>query len=349
MTATTMPAPTRATTGLFGRARWIHSAGVDTAMAFLWVPFAALGFALDGQQLPGAIRAVLLLSFIHQPVTAALVYGDRAQFGLARRIFTFSPIVFVVAVLAIRHVSFATLAVIAGLWNAEHTLMQRYGITRIYGRKVADDHGRVEKLMLFSWLALALLWTAADRATPGRVEEAGLRGHNREGIDVLTRFRTPALVLVPIVATASLVLIARWLRAERVHGGNPAKWLYLGSTAALFVTMFVNPIAGFMGYVGSHAVEYFVIVGRSVGPRYTPETVAAQPSPIGRIIGSPFGRVKFFVAYAVAMATLVLALDATHNLALHAAVIFTLGGMHVFYDGFIWKLRRPVVAQSLGI
>ena len=29
--------------------------------------------------------------------------------------------------------------------------------------------------------------------------------------------------------------------------------------------------------------------------------------------------------------------------------IFTLGGMHVFYDGFIWKLRRPVVAQSLGI
>jgi hypothetical protein len=28
-------------------------------------------------------------------------------------------------------------------------------------------------------------------------------------------------------------------------------------------------------------------------------------------------------------------------------VVLTVGGMHVFFDGFIWKLRRPVVAQSL--
>ena len=48
-------------------------------------------------------------------------------------------------------------------------------------------------------------------------------------------------------------------------------------------------------------------------------------------------------------ALLVWALAAISSLAVHAAVIFTLGGMHVFYDGFIWKLRRPVVAQSLGI
>jgi hypothetical protein len=344
-----MAAPTRTIVGSTSRARWIHSPAVDTAMAFLWVPFAAVGLLVHRQHLPGVITAVLLLSFIHQPITAALVYGDRTQFSLARRTFSFSPFVFIVAVLLLRHYSFATLAIIAGLWNAEHTLMQRYGITRIYGRKVADDHGRIEKLMLFSWLVLALVWTAADRATPRRVETAGLRGHNREGIDVLTRFRTPALVLVPIVAAASLVLIARWVQAERTHGGNPAKWLYIGSTAALFVTIFVNPIAGFMGYVGSHAVEYFVIVGRSIGPRYTPESVAAQPSPIGRVIASKFGRIKFFVAYAAAMGLLVWMLASVSSLAVHAAVIFTLGGMHVFYDGFIWKLRRPVVAQSLGI
>jgi hypothetical protein len=142
--------------------------------------------------------------------------------------------------------------------------------------------------------------------------------------------------------------MAHWIRAERAHAGNPAKWLYLGSTAALFVTMFINPIAGFMGYVGSHAVEYFVIVGRSVGPRYTRDDVTARPSPIGRVIASAFGRVKFFAAYAVAM-VLLLALIASTSIAVHAAIIFTLGGMHVFYDGFIWKLRRPVVAQSLGI
>ena len=46
---------------------------------------------------------------------------------------------------------------------------------------------------------------------------------------------------------------------------------------------------------------------------------------------------------------LIWTLASISSLAVHAAIIFTLGGMHVFYDGFIWKLRRPVVAQSLGI
>jgi hypothetical protein len=336
---------------LAGRARWIHGPVADTFVALLWVPFAIAGLAIhnDAHLLRAAIDAVLLLSFTHQPLTAALVYGDRSQFSLARRIFAFSPFVFIVAVLLLRHWSFSLLAVIAGLWNAEHTLMQRYGITRIYGRKAGDNHGSTEKLMLFSWLILALVWTAADKRTPARVETAGLGGHNRAGIDVLTRFRTPALALLPIIATAAVIFVARWIRAERAYGGNPAKWLYIGSTAALFVVMFFSPIAGFMGYVGAHAVEYFIIVGRSVGPRYTPAAVAANPSPIGRLIASRHGRVKFFALYAAAVAALVGGLSRTSNLAVHAAVIFTLGGMHVFYDGFIWKLRRPVVASSLGI
>jgi hypothetical protein len=29
--------------------------------------------------------------------------------------------------------------------------------------------------------------------------------------------------------------------------------------------------------------------------------------------------------------------------------LLTLGALHIFYDGFIWKLRRPRVAASLGI
>ena len=33
---------------------------------------------------------------------------------------------------------------------------------------------------------------------------------------------------------------------------------------------------------------------------------------------------------------------------MYAVVYLTLGGMHVFYDGFIWKLRRPEVASSVG-
>jgi putative oxidoreductase len=43
----------------------------------------------------------------------------------------------------------------------------------------------------------------------------------------------------------------RWLRDELRRGdaANPAKRFYVAATAALFVTILVNPIAGFLGYV----------------------------------------------------------------------------------------------------
>jgi hypothetical protein len=30
-------------------------------------------------------------------------------------------------------------------------------------------------------------------------------------------------------------------------------------------------------------------------------------------------------------------------------VFLTFGGLHGFYDGFIWKLRRPAVARGFSI
>ncbi len=34
---------------------------------------------------------------------------------------------------------------------------------------------------------------------------------------------------------------------------------------------------------------------------------------------------------------------------LYAWLVLFFGGLHVFYDGFVWKLRRPSTAASLGI
>ena len=124
--------------------RWIHGALTDSVLALCWVPFAIVALAFDGR--PDATKAlmsaVLLFSFTHQPLTLALVYGDRERFALRRRIFTWSPLVFAVAVLVTLEVSFVLLAIVGGLWNAVHTLLQRYGIVRIYGRKVGQSDGR---------------------------------------------------------------------------------------------------------------------------------------------------------------------------------------------------------------
>ena len=336
------------------RSSWIRGPWADLAVAWCWIPFAAFAHVLQGRDGNGVavlFGAVLLFSFTHQPLTLALVYGNRERFRIHRSVFSWSPLVFLMAALVGTRVSFALVAVVAGLWNAEHTLMQRFGVTRIYGRKGGDDHGTLERWMLLSWLALALVWGSADSRTPRLLERAGLGGVNGAGVDLLVRFSTPArLVLGPLTLAVS-VLAVRWVGAQRrswlAGTANPAKWAYVGATAVLFAVMLVDPIAGLIGYVGAHAAEYFVVVHGAL-PREDPTA-----GPLGRLVngeggGVRWGRCLFFAAYALGTAGLVLGLRQWATPLEGTTVLLTLGGLHVFYDGFIWKLRRPAVAAQVG-
>lgn len=332
------------------RAQWVHSPAFDLAVALLWVPFALGAHLLEGD--PGALNVlltgVLLLSFSHQPLTLAFVYGDPEQFRLRPRVFTWAPLVFAAAVVIGNHVSLVLVAVVAGLWNAEHTLMQRYGVTRIYGRKAGDDHGGLEKTMLLSWLGLTLVWAAADARTPSFLAKVNLGDTNARGVELLHELRPYARLALLPVAVLVIVAVFEWLRAERRRGTrvNPAKHAYVGSTGALFALMLVDPIAGLTGYVAAHALEYFTIVHRTLGRRYQ---AAPDGGLLGRTVRLPTGRAGFFVGYVGAVAALVLALQRVGSAAAYSAVLLTLGGMHVFYDGFIWKLRRPTVARAFDV
>jgi hypothetical protein len=325
------------------RSPWLHSPALDLAMTLCWTPFAAVAWWWqdDASRLAWLVSVTLLISFSHQPVTVALVYGDPRTFDLRRRVFTWSPFVIAAAVLVTRHVSFATLAVVAGVWNAEHTLMQRYGITRIYGRKAGQEEGRVERALLVSWLVLAAVWVAADRRTPDRIEQTGMQGRNRRGLDAVADLGPVARVLLPVVIVAVAVLTVCWLwtQVQRRHGASrPQRW-YLASTAALFAVILVNPIAGFLGYIGSHAVEYHFIVHQHLGPRYA--TVEADGgAAVGRAVRR-LGRGGFVAALVALSVGLVALLKRSGNDAVLSVVVLTLGGMHVLYDGFIWKRPSP--------
>ncbi len=334
-------------------ARWVHGPARDTVLAFVWIPFAVAAAALlGGPSINVFITAVFLLSFAHQPLTVALVYGDAEQFRLRRQIFTWSPGVFALAIYAAVHVNMLLLAVIGGLWNAEHTLMQRYGITRIYGRKSGNDDGRLEKAMLFSFLVFALVWVAADPATPAHLAAVDIGENNRLAVEFLAELRNGAVWFVGPTAALAAVLLVMWVIRERSFfrsgTANPAKWIYIGATVALFAMVFVNPIAALMGYVGAHAVEYFVIVHQSLGRRYG-DAQTGGVSPLARAVRARPGRLGFFTVYVAIVIGIVMALQVWGSPVLYAVVFFTLGGLHVFYDGFIWKLRRPAVAASLAI
>jgi hypothetical protein len=334
-----------------GRAGWIHSARVDVPLAFAWLPFAVLARAVsaDVDALATVLGATFLLSFLHQPLTLPLVYGDPAQLAAKRRLFIWSPVVLVVAIVAGLAVSLTAVAIIAGLWNAEHTLMQRYGLTRIYGRKAGQSDGGLEKAMLMSWLVLALVWVASDIRTPDRINALPLGQTNTNGLRVLADLRPWAeLLLLPTVAVVVGLLVS-WGRSERRRwrapdaSPNPAKLVYLGATAALFGWMLVDPVSGFVGYVGAHAIEYFAIVHRALGSRFADGSGGS----LGRTMRRPGGRRRFFGGYVVAFAALVAIESTITGPAVYTFTVLFLGGLHVLYDGFIWKLRRASVARGL--
>lgn len=330
--------------------RWIHRPATDLAVAFCWVPIVVVVRMVEPSRssLGVVVGAVFILSFLHQPLTLALVYGDNERYRQRRRTFAWSPLIFVVAVLLIMRHNLVLLAIIGGLWNTEHTLMQRYGLTRIYGRKGGDDHATTERALLFSLLGLALVWVAADSTTPGRLRQVSLGDNNRRGVEVLTSFADVARWLVVPVLVVALVIFGRWLWLEwrRGSSANRAKWVYMGATVALVLTMIVDPIAGLMGYVGAHAIEYFVIVHQSMGRRYNDATVA---SPLGRAVRARPGRLGFLAGYGLLVLGLAAALQWWAPALVFGLVYFTLGGLHIFYDGFIWKLRDNRVAASLAV
>ncbi|MEZ5247097.1 MAG: hypothetical protein R2707_18565 [Acidimicrobiales bacterium] len=333
------------------RTRWIRQPGWDALMAFAWVPFAAAALAWSGQtdRLEWLVAATLVFSVSHQPLTMPLVYADPHVRTSRPVIFGLSPFIVMSLVLIGLQLDPVVIAVVAGVWNAGHTLQQRYGITRIYGRKVGQGDGTVEHRLLWSMLVLALLVAAADSATPDRIASAGLGGRNQRGLDILTNAAPVARYLAPLMGVVVAVLVVQWLRQELAADQvNPAKWLYLGSTAGLIGLTMVSPLAGFVGYVGSHAAEYYLIVHNHLADRY-PDAVTDGGAPLGRAVRSRPGPLGLMAAYAVGIAVFIWAVRSFGSYQVYAAVFLTLGALHLFYDGLIWKLRRPEVARGFQI
>ena len=330
---------------------WIHDRRTDALITLLWVPF-SLAAVLAYSSTPAlavVVALTLLTSLVHQPLTLGLIYGDPAQFAVARRVFTVFPFVLLGSVIVARSFSLTLVAVIAGLWNAEHTLMQRYGISRIYARKAGETGPARERPMLISWLVFALAFAAADPRTTRLLDRVEFGATNEEGVRVLQTLRPWAVGAVIVAGIVVVWTTTVWWLGERQMGriGWSPKRRYLFATAVLFAVILVNPIVGLIGYVGSHALEYFVIVHGALGRRYRgPE--AQSGGVVGRVVRGPLRASGCVVVYVGVVGIALVSIQKLVDAEIANTVLLTVGGMHVFFDGFIWKLRRPVVAHSVA-
>lgn len=340
MQATTVGRPASAE-----RSLWLHGPVLDALLGWCFVPVAIVVHFAEPHlsTVQALVGVIFLISFAHQPLTLGLVYGDPVQRAAHRRLYTWAPLCAVALITLGLSVSLSLVAVMAGLWNAEHTLMQRYGVLRIYGRKAGDDNGRLEKPMFIVWLVTGLAYIGAFVDIDRLVLKLGLDDNNRRSLHFLDRVHPLAVTLFWIGAVASVVMAVRWWRAERALGqASPAKHLYALGTLGMVVLVMVDPIAGVAGYVAAHAIEYFAVVHRSLRTR-------RDDAPVAVVTRTPARRLGVYVAYFAFIAVVVVVTGSFWDGRYYAFAILSFGALHILYDGFVWKLRRPNVAASLGI
>ncbi|MCU1392415.1 MAG: hypothetical protein JWM34_843 [Ilumatobacteraceae bacterium] len=329
---------------------WVHGPLADVLLGWCWLPIALLMHAFESNitRTQALMGIIFLISFAHQPLTLGLVYADRAQREAHRRFYTWTPFVAIALIAIGLNVSLTVVALMAGLWNAEHTLMQRYGVLRIYGRKAGDDHGRLEKPMLITWLVTALLFLGAYVDLNAVAAKLGIGGTNKRSLDIL---HSVSHVLMPVFwigAVVSVVMAVRWVRAESGRPpsiGRRAKWIYAAGTLGLVVAVMIDPLAGIAGYVAAHAIEYFGIVHSSLRRRSS----SGDDSTIAKVTATPRRRVGLYVAYFAVIAALMIVTLSLGDGRTYGYAILFFGALHILYDGFVWKLRKPVLAASLGI
>ena len=322
------------------------SARADQLMLWSWVPFAVLGLLLrDPRAVLVGVSAVLAFSFSHQVLTLPLVYGDRDTFSSRRLLFSLAPVVLLVGIAVLRVEAFVALAVVAAGWNAFHTVRQRYGMVRIYGRKVGQDAPGVEQWLLFAGfftaVVLAASTTALESTLAGGALDLGQAGTNTQLVKILTDLRPVARwVAVPLLVLTA-VLLRTWWTQERSRPQNPAKHWYVGSTMLMFAVAPFSPMGALLGFVGSHAVEYYLVVARSLRSR----TGTKPDSNLARLTGT-VGPWPLVVGFGVLLAVVVYGAMLGPFLDAASVVAFTLGAMHFLFDGIIWRTGRPAMAAS---
>jgi hypothetical protein len=326
---------------------WIRGPLPDAALALSWVPFALaahLTEAAGDTTLRVLFGWVMFISFVHQPLTFPLVYASPWRLAAHRRLFLWFPVITVAVIAVAVQISLTLVAVVGGIWNAEHILMQRYGITRFYGRQAGDDQGRLERWMLVSWFLIPLLWAAAGGNLQHVLARISSGSVDAQAASVLANMDTEAAVVLALVGLAAVYLTVRWSAGERClrSARNRGKLMYLGSTAGLFALALVDPIAAVVGFVASHSIEYFALVSRSVASE------RQHTGLLGRIARRPHGPPAFFATYVVAATVAFLLIYRASPAPVLLMAILTIGAVHFFYDAFIWKLRKPEVAASLA-
>jgi hypothetical protein len=236
---------------------------------------------------------------------------------------------------------FTGLAILSVIWTIYHTLMQKYGLLRIYSRKSSQQTALNDQLLVFAWFFVVLLGLLA---TPSVRELAADRFSQWETIFAVTK---PILGAMPVLAILGLVgaigVTISFVRAELAGGLSIPKLAAIGSLLALYAAMFWDPVAGYLLFGFSHSVEYLAFVNVFSRKKYLDRDPTS--SAMARAISlQPLSLGVFMVGGGA----IYLFWQGSSALTLEWYIVGS-SFLHFLYDGWIWKVSKPEVARPLAL
>jgi hypothetical protein len=338
---------------------WLATPPLDLAMAFGWLPFYAwlrttpvVGDVGDAAFLPAlklAAAVALSVNFVHRHFVYVLFFGEEKQRARHPRALWLAPLMVIALVLPARlwwsagvNVVFAVLLA----WNVWHTLLQRHGIARAYAVKGGGGleeraHGRRDLHMLLALAACTSVVVMLFRQNTfyGRTQRTLSTVH------VVVAQQHPAIgwALLVVAGLVAAAQVLAWMRAEaraRPRFGRTPRLVFWASSLCLLGVFVVHgPVVGFLVFGFAHSIEYLLFVHLFSRRRIA----RGETSPSLRLFGKP---VPLVVVSAILLALFVAARQ-VWTVPLFAVYYSTTSALHFFYDGLIWKMRRPEVRAPI--
>lgn len=352
------------------RSPWHVGPFVDIAAyafswAFILVP---LHFLVAPRHQVVMLLVVVGLTFAHRHYGLPYVYLDSEVFRTHPRRFTWFPLAAVVTFLLCpflwdspARLLVAAVVSFAGAWNVWHVYAQKFGILRMYAAKSGAGGATprwADRLLLFCWVPLYVVWLGPTYRAQAEASFPTAKDFTLPLIDAAASMRD--ILAIPagaIVVVGLSVFVAYEWKATRLRNA-PRLWMALGTTLLSASFLVVHPVHAFMAFAFSHAVEYVVFVIAFQRRRYG-SRLAHDPL-LGRVLSrpvlayvlftvgitGPYLLARFWGYLIVPEAENPMFLGTTiERWAFYWSVLQSL--VHFYYDGFLWKMRDPVLTAQL--
>jgi hypothetical protein len=251
----------------------------------------------------------------------------------------------------------------AGLWNIWHTLAQKYGILRIYTAKALSQNEPsvppwVDRLFVMGWLPLIVSYVAPPLADAILTEFWIARWFLEPIVGWLVIAEPIAAPIAAAFAVASSAIFTAFEWRTHRFRNRPRLSMAIGIGSLWICFVLVDPIKVYLAFAFSHGLEYMVFVWAYQRRRYA-EPRSPQPV-MARLLEHPW---LTYSTYTLALAAAYVLLQQWEGFSLWEVPNIRVGEMklgawifywgvfqsilHFYFDGFLWKTRRPEVRKSL--